>query len=222
MASRRRKRKHRARPKRPGNSVGVELVLESVELARGYDGPLRGRPEPRLLIVAYRVTPNRAVTLGRHLSRVEPSSIFPQRIELNERAIAERIFAGSTQEERGTLVVLAVALEEDAGSDVADVYVDLAQPERWAVWDPTGALPEPRPIEEQWKLLPSIPPTPDVVSLLRDGAHLEQVVRRDDWVGASALRVPLGAASRARYRLHFASADARNDWTANLHVRVSP
>ncbi len=190
--TRRRRRKKKAltaRP-RPSGGIKVELVLEAVELARGYDGPLRGLPEPRLLIAAYHVSPGGVILVRRALCRVAPGSEFPQRIPIDEELLRQRVHASSAQD-RGLLVVLVMALEEDSGDDVADVYADIAEPARWSMWDPRSELPDVRTLSELVALMPTSPPAAEPVALLRDGVPLEPSVTEDDWVGALMIRVPL-------------------------------
>ena len=227
MGKGRRKRHRRARRKKlsaapvvPSGRRSIELAIEAVELARGFDGFLRGAPEPCLLLSTYLVRAGSVQPLGRVLERLRPGPTFPQRLVLDKSVLCARTFPSSASESPGLLVVVAVALEEDSGKDVAALYGDLGRPARLSLWDPTAELPEPRALEELVQLAPSIVPEADRISLLRDGVALEQAVTQDDWVGSLLLRVSLVERTQQSYRFHFVSPDEKNDWTLSLGVRV--
>jgi hypothetical protein len=171
-------------------------------------------------LASYFVRAGSVVSLGRVLERLRPGPSFPQRLRLDKTVLRARTFPSSSSEPPGLLVIVAVALEEDSGKDVAALYADLGHPARLGLWDPAAELPEPRALEELVQLAPSLVPEADRISLLRDGVALERAVTADDWVGSLLLRVSLAERSEQSYRFQFVSPDEQNDWTLDLGVRV--
>lgn len=220
----RKRRNRRARLLAVARSISARrlvLTLEAVEMARGHDGPLRGAPEPCLVVGAFFAGGGRAVTIGRNLTRWTAPDGYPARLELGRELMRTRAHLGG-QADGGAFVLLAFALEEDGEQDVQSLYADLEHPERFAVWDAHSAVVELHSLEELANLPPSVPPKAESVRVLRRGVDLTASVTNDDFVGSLLIRVGHQPESRVtEWRFRFRSSDGRNDWTAIMLVSVS-
>lgn len=195
----------------------IRLVLRRVELARGYDGPLRGAPEPRLLFGIYRVTPDDVALVARHVVSVRPGSSFPVGVRFeNGIDLSVTLVPGSDLR----ILVLAAALEEDDGRGVQQLYADLESPARLSAWSVDAPLPDPVPLLEWARTVPLAPPATISVHLVDAAGDLRDHKLGDDWVGAALFHVDPSDRHASQRRMRFVSADGRNDWTAILDVRV--
>lgn len=197
--------------------IEIAVTLRALELARAYDGPLRGAPEPALLFAVYLV-PEAADPrlLDRALERPACNRSSPQVVEI-ERTVL-RTAAPRQQADRLLLVVLA--LEEDAGTGVADLYAALEHPGQFTIFPPGPRVPEAVTLEDLLRVAPAEPPRVEPVCVLRRGVDLA-ALREDDWVGAALLRLrPAREAEPRSWRVPFVSADGRNDWTAILRITM--
>jgi hypothetical protein len=195
--------------------VAAEVTLKSLELARGHDGGLRGAPDPVLLFAAYAVPADgEPLLLARALERVKCARGCPQHVEL-ERTVLR---AAAPREQADRLLLVVLALEEDAGTDVAELYGALERPEQFTIFPPGPRVPEAVTLEELLHVAPVEPPRAEPVCVLRRGVDLAEL-RGDDWIGAALLRVrPTRGAEARLWRVPFVSGDGRNDWTAVLRV----
>ncbi|NMC69081.1 MAG: hypothetical protein GYA57_03315 [Myxococcales bacterium] len=200
---------------RRASSVTVEVRLEALDLARAYDGPLRGAPEPALLCAAYAVPEATAPQmLARALERVAARGGCPQTVELGRTVLR----TAAPREHADRLLLVLLALEEDAGADIADLYAALERPEQFTIFPPGPRVPEAVTLEDLLRVAPADPPRAEPVCVLRRGVDLV-ALRKDDWVGAALLRVRPAPGAEARlWRVPFVSADGRNDWTAVLRI----
>ncbi|MBN1773427.1 MAG: hypothetical protein JXB32_19350 [Deltaproteobacteria bacterium] len=200
---------------RRADRVAVEVTLKALELARAYDGPLRGAPEPALLFAAYLVPEaGEPQLLARALERVPCRGGCPQTVALERTALR----AAAPREQAERLLLVMLALEEDAGTDVADLYAALERPEQFTIFPPGPRVPEAVTLEDLLRVAPAEPPRAEPVCVLRRGVDLGEL-RRDDWVGAALLRVrPARGAAARLWRVPLVAADGRNDWTAVLRV----
>jgi hypothetical protein len=218
----RRARSRRSRKKRAASIRGrrLELCFEELEVARAHDGPLRGRVEPRLVVGAYHVRSGRAVLVGRALGAVDVPSQVPCRVAVGRELIRAAAIASSSADD-GSFVVLVLALEEDSGRDVRELYAELERCASWTVWDERGVVPEPRALAELATLGPSEPPAAERVQLLFGEHHVPASPKDDELVGALLVRVPASPPQAVDWRFRFESPDGKNDWTATLRIRVA-
>lgn len=203
------------KPLAAGTRLQVSLRMDPLELARGYDGLLRGAPEPVVMLAVYGAGPEHARLAGRSLFRFERPGAFPCKVAAREPAADP---CTVVVEPAGRLVILALAVEEDSGRGVQALYAELERGDAIMVWSSDGVLPVPQHLYEL-----------DAPSVAADRGHRVQVLlgerdpaRRldgDDWVDAAVLHSTLEV-RQAQHRLHLCSADGRNDWTAQVEVRV--
>jgi hypothetical protein len=194
----------------------MRLSLEALEVARGHDGFLRGKPEPVVLVAAYRTNgPLPASLLGRSLVRARLQGELPCSVQLEECelrcdarfAIAERI------------LVLAFAVEENSGKGVASLYAAFEKPEQLLIYTAIESVPSPATLNEWAQSQCSAPAARPVEVLLR-GASLEKVTGSDQFISACAFSVGTHTHSDDAWRLPFVGRDARNDWTLLTRMRV--
>ncbi len=194
----------------------IRIRFDHLELARGHDGFLRGKPEPTLVLGVYLVAGEQQTRLlTRNIFRFGVSKPLPCRIRRSRPLLSNRYYehlAGAH------FVVLAMAVEEDSGTDVQQLYGLLDRMASISVWSPEAAMPTPLHIEE----LPDDDQgwwTPYRVSVLANGIAVGEQCKGDDWVDASLAIVPTETRHDRELRMHFVSKDERNDWTAQLSVR---
>jgi hypothetical protein len=173
-----RKRK-KARPARPGTASAadsdtprrkVRMSLEALEVTRGHDGLLRGKPEAALLVAAYRTNgllP--ASLLARALVRVQPKSELPCSVSLEQREL--RYDARFAATER--IAVLVFALEEDSGDGVAALYAALETSGQFLLYSAAESVPSPLTLDE-WARHEHRAPAAQPVEVLFGGATLEK------------------------------------------------
>ncbi len=213
MARRRKKKKP---PKTPAPWRSLDLRLRTVELARGYDGPFRGAPEPALLFGVYRVTDREATLVSRSVVRLKARGAYPELLDAGDIDVGARI----AKVDGMRVLVLAAAIEEDGGRGVARLYADLEAPAQLAAWSIDAHVPEPLPLLEWARGAPLSPPATARVHLVDPDGDLRDRGLGDDWIGAALFHVDESSAGRAERRMRFVSEDGRNDWTAILDVRL--
>lgn len=206
----------RARTKKARAALRVSLVrvdVERVDVIRGHDGALRGAPELVFVCAVYDV----ARLVARGLLRVGAPWPYPSKVvpAVPEIARARDVPAG----ERGALVVVFIAIEEDRGTDVQTLYDALADPARWALWPQDAVDPSPVAIVEGGGVLAA---EPRPVNLLLDDRDLRDLCREDEFVAATAAKIDggLDRAKRLDWIARFVSADEKNCWSADVQVRV--
>lgn len=212
---RRRKKKQRA-ASTPALARVLHLRLRRVELARGYDGPLRGAPEPALVFGVYRVTEHEGTLVSRSVVRLQSRGSYPELLDAGDVDVGARI----PRLEGMRVLVLAAAIEEDAGRGIERLYADLEAPAQLAAWSVDAQEPEPIPLLEWARSAPPSPPATARVHLVDPGGDLRDRRLGDDWIGAALFHLDERTASRAERRMRFVSEDGRNDWTAVLDVRL--
>lgn len=208
MSGRRAKRKRR----RDRKAKTLHLELEYLELARGYDGPFRGAPEPTLLFGIYRVAREQIVLLKRRLIRLHATGKYPDRLEV-DRALRARV----PYESEARVLVLMAALEEDSSRGVQRLYAELEAADHLRAWTVDAHTPEPLSLVE-WAHTASVeaPATTRVHLVIPDG-DVRDLDLRDDWIGAALFQVEAGTSEERRVR--FVSESGENDWTAVLAIR---
>jgi hypothetical protein len=224
------RRKANGRPA-PLRHLRLRITMRRVELARGWDGPLRGGPEPCTLVAVFDVGRAEGGTgggmlLGRAVHRLGTVDRIPASIPLDDEILDLGLPASVAARGAplsGSLAVLCLVLEEDDGADIASLYADVATPARFVGFDARGAVPEPVSLADLGTLPATQPPRAQPIQLLRDGRPLSPQLRHDDWIGASLIRLDVqvdGGARDTDWTIEARSEDLRNDWTMWMHVRV--
>lgn len=190
------------------------LRLDQVEITRGHDGFLRGKPEPVLLVAAFAVARGHTYLLERALRRLEVTQPFPSTVTLEEPVL----FSTEVQPGHSRVALLGLAVEQDKGADVAALYAALGHAESLDTWSIGTPLPEPRSLEELVDQPPTRAPLAKAVHLMRDGVDLSDACRADKWIGAALVLLATDQPAERRWRMPFLSADGRNDWTARLRL----
>jgi len=195
----------------------ARLTLEALEIARGHDGLLRGKPEPALLVALYRTNgPLPASLVGRLLLRAPLNGELPCKVQFVGRelrydarfAVAERI------------LVVALAIEEDSGRGVEALYAALETPEQFLLYAASEAVPSPLGLDE-WSRGECRAPAACAVEILLGGENCENVADSDKLIAAAAFSVPSQAQADDAWRVPFVSRDRRNDWTLLVRMRVA-
>lgn len=196
-------------------ALEVRLHMEPLELARGYDGFLRGAPEPTLLVAVCSTTPEHTRLAARYLYRFERPTSYPCKVSTRDPSRESCVVV---VEPGARLVLLTLAVEEDSGRGLQALYSALERSNTVVVWTPEAATPAPLLLHE---LEPSglSPNVGHRVHVLLGELDPAAQLDGDDWVDATVLHVT-PVVQRRRHRLHVCSADDRNDWTAVLDVAV--
>jgi hypothetical protein len=192
------------------------LTLQTLEVARGHDGFLRGKPEPVLLVAAYRTNGSSPASLvGRLLLRARITTDMPCSVELGEREL--RYDARFALAER--LLLLVFSVEENGGDGVAALYAAFENPGRLLLYAASESVPSPLSLEE-WATRESRAPAAPAVEVLLAGESLEKLAHSDQFIAASAFSVPAHARCDEAWRLQFVGRDERNDWTLLARLRI--
>lgn len=194
----------------------LQVRLQNLELARGYDGLLRGEPEPAVLVALYVVEAQRAQHLGRLCTRFQQPTRLPCVITPRE---TQEIKARVQHLQPALFVGVAIAIEEDSGKDLRELYASLEQPEAISLWSETSQWPEPLLLNELTAPGPGLQMF-DGAHILVDGEHLSDRCQHDDLVAAIVFGVTGGQRYDSVQRLHFLSKGGLNDWTAVLRLRI--
>ena len=214
------KKKHRPKPAAAADGDTprrtLRVALETLEIARGHDGFLRGKPEPALLVAAYRVGGTAPSCLvGRLLVRAQLKSEIPCSVELGQSEVHYDARFGVAER----VVVLALAIEEDSGDGVQALYTAFETPEQLMLYDTLEAEPVPRSLDE-WSRTDCAAPLARPVEVLLGAASLERLATSDDYISASAFSVTANARCDDVWRLPFVARDSRNDWTLVLRLHI--
>lgn len=208
-------RNRRKRKKRRQKSWKTLIVrLPALDLAKGHDGFMRGKPEPVLITVGYGLHAGGIELLGRALRRPEIRGAYPVSVATE----APELFRSSVQLSCTRLALLTVALEEDDGKGVEQIYGALAEPQDLQLWRSDADVPAPVSLEQVEDL--SLSASSDLqVNLIWGQSDLRDLCQQDSWIGASLVVLPL-ARSRWSRLLRFVDEEERNDWSARLEIDV--
>ncbi len=201
-------------PPEPRRTLHVQI--ESLEVTRGHDGFLRGKPEPVMMLAAYRAQPSAASLVGRVL--LKPRLVRDPPCKLVLEGVELRYDTHPRELER--FVLLALAVEQDSGEGVTALYESLEAAQDLALWSMGEDVPAPRALGE-WSPATIAAPDAQPIELLVATRHAREVSESDDYISACALALPVGERHDELWRLPFADSDGGNDWTATLRVRVS-
>ena len=197
------------------DQLSVILRIGELEIVRGYDGPLRGHPEPRVVIATYHCVAPNTTLLSRNLVRYHQTQRAPIRLQPDTETTARSV---PMQRGVGTIVALVVAIEEDDGFDLQDLYAALTTPEEIVIWELQGNA-APFSLENLAEFVR--PHTSTRVGLRVAGGPPIDAFQRDDYVGTAAMWLP-NARTRSSFKLRIpiASKDARNDWVMHLGMHL--
>jgi hypothetical protein len=213
-SKRRRARKANATGNNPVAAKRLEIEALELELCKAHDGTLRGFVEPAIALGAYRIQGQAAMLLGRCLLKPElESRPLPASF-----ALSGRIKYSGTFRAGDAILVLGIALEEDAGTDIASVFALLERPQELSFWKQGDSIPAPHPL---WELNANTDESNgSPLELLTGSAPLEATTKADDYIGTSAF---WARAQRKQedIRLHFADAERRNEWTLRVSLKLS-
>jgi len=216
--SRKRKRDKRSAKRKAqrkahrGNRFSVSL--QTLEIAKGHDGLLRGAPEPVIVLAAYMLETGNARLVARALHRVEVPKEFPCRVEPRGEDLLTAYYTPATP---SAILVLGLALEEDSGDGVRDVFAALEDANSLSVWPQFFDVPAPLELAELLAVKSSWQQS-QRIDVMRGSGYLSERCVGDKWIGACAMVTPLEHRRSDRVRMHFVSADERNDWSAELAV----
>lgn len=214
--SRRERRKRKGRAASSASGRWIEVELEEVEIARGSDGLLRGRPEPALLIGVYAVNGAPSCLLGRALRRITLSGPLPAK---HTPRAEDRLLVGrSMAQQYSRLVIVVVAAELDGAEDMERLCAALAEPEHIRLWDARANVPEVLSLDQAAQAEPAPEPMSRAVQLMVRGQHAVDLFAGDDYVSA-CVSID-GVDASVQRSLRFVSADERNDWSAVLRIRA--
>lgn len=190
------------------------LRLDSLELARGHDGLLRGEPEPLVLVAIFGCGASHARLLDRRVVRFRTPSDIPCTLAPRESVVMAPMLA----EDDSSVLVLTIGIEVDGGEAVERLFGALERSERLAAWVVGDAVPDPRHLED---LAASAPARlrAERIELLLDGSPIHHL-GGDDVVGAAVTSLDASTRSLRDARFTMVSADERNDWTARARVGV--
>lgn len=187
------------------------LDLLRLEIARGHDGLLQGKPEPVVALGLYVVEPGATRLVVRALWRFHPAHRLPAAVGAIEPTLVD---GGKLPKAARGWVVVAAALEEDGGGDLGRLFAALERPAGLHFVTEDGGAEH--GVDDV--LARPSPTVPRPVHLLIDGVDAGATCASDDWVGAAVVGYSARGPSRGDLRLHFSAGSRRNDWTAVLDV----
>ena len=196
---------------------GLRLDIKPLYLARGHDGPLRGAPDPAMVVCAWSVDGDLVRTVLRAVVRFNVRGRLPGAAEPEVTTLVSTSLGGART------VLCAVALfEENGGHDVQRLTAALEHPGTLHFVDLGGDAGNGHSGGDA---------TPHVLSALecaRDprlstlsargivlGDGDASVTTTDQWVGGAAV-VVVGQKRTADHRLSLQSIDGRQDWTVEF------
>ncbi len=219
--SRRRRRQRKRKAKRNNAGTGlarrgpatrIKLAVEQLELARGHDGLLRGMPEPTMILGIFGLLGTQVRLLGRYLYQFDRPDGFPTKVAPQE-ASQESVVA--SLEPGARLALMALAVERDSGRGLQRLFAQLEHGDTVMAWSDAGPVPMPTPLPELCVADRMTPDRGHRIHLMFGDRDPSQELSGDDWIDANLLWTAQRR-QRHRHRLHFVSADGRNDWTAEL------
>ena len=194
----------------------LDVNLTGVELRSGHDGLLRGHPEPVILWAALALVPSGAGLLQVVRRELKASGGYPCRVPIANPALLQvKLPPGCAR-----LLLLGLAFEEDNGADVKRLGAELANTGQWSVRAGDSRMAAPFRLHELALMPVHEPPDAHAVRLSLHDEDVADLCHGDDWVGGSMVLLP-GDRGVTRWSMRFTSDDRRNDWLAQLAVRIS-
>jgi hypothetical protein len=216
MSSRRRKKQDGVlQPAVGAMRRNLVLTLESLEVTRGTDGLFRGRPEPVIVVAAYRVGNAELALVGRISCRAVVRDAAPVVCSLGNQALRydSRMLPGERY------VILATALELDAGHGLAALQACLERTEAIALWSLGDSVPVPSSLVD-FAARAFRAPEAAAVELLVGSQSAAEIVRGDELVSSCAFALDGLQRHDEPWRLAFADPARRNVWCVNLRAHV--
>ncbi|MBW2462541.1 MAG: hypothetical protein JRH11_12905, partial [Deltaproteobacteria bacterium] len=171
MSSKRR-RKSRKRTPGSGNGRPFRVAVTSIELARGYDGLLRGEPEPAFILALFSGGGASARLIARTTIEVPMNSAqgFPATVVLPDRQVLSTSLTTD-----GPLLLLGLAVEVDSRELLQHLYARVEQPDRFHAWRISDQTPAPVDFAEMARGNAASIPTAERLNLMWDDENLETV-----------------------------------------------
>ena len=191
------------------------LTLESLEIIVGSDGLFRGKPEPVIVVAAYRVGNAELALVGRASCRADVRGTAPVVCSLGNQALRY----DSRMQPGERYVILATALELDAGRGLAALQARLEQTDAIALWSLGDSVPAPSSLVD-FAARTFRAPEAAAVELLVGSQSAAEIVLGDDLVSSCAFALDGLQRHDEAWRLAFADAARRNVWCASLRAQV--
>jgi len=192
------------------------IEIHKLDIAKGHDGFLRGRPEPVVVFGVFLHAPSSLRLLDRKTCRFHRPHRFPG-VASPQGALRFDLLLD--YETPAVIVCAGFAIEEDSGLDVAEMAAAL---DRWQRlrFEPVGDAPLPSGSLIEWAdaLLEHDAPRP--FDVLIDNTPALERFRHDDWIACSLYAFSGQERRQSNRRMHFTSHDGRNDWSLTLGVRL--
>ncbi len=184
-------------------------VIDKLEVARGYDGFLRGGPDPVLVAGIYAVTDKETRLVGRSLHRFESKTQFPTEVKPN---VTELPAVRVETDLPVRFLMLAIMLEEDGGQDVQRLYGAVEHQALLSVYEAEHSDVDPVSLGAFSAKATSKAPTR--VEMLVEGQPASSACKSDKWIGAVGVVLESRALpAYSLYRLPYLAPDRKNDWT---------
>jgi quinol monooxygenase YgiN len=197
--------------------VWMRAKLTRVEFATATDGPLRGLPDPALVLAIYRLEDQKPALIGRLLWRITMAREAPYVVQPSE-AILE--VPCSIQHFPAKVIVMVIGIEENGGHGVQEAYQRLEPADGTMLSKihhdeaTTCALAEFTSGE-------ALPPQAVAVLPIVDGMALSDCMHNDAWVGASASLLELRPQRLEEVIQFHLCTDARlNDWRVTVCLNL--
>jgi hypothetical protein len=209
MATRAAKGERKAR-KTPKKKRPLKVHMRHLEVARGHDGFLRGKPEPVVVLGAFAVSELGVRCVLRTVQRFRLSSAPPCNATASDGPHRVQLTGDSA------LLLVAAALEDDGGGDHDKLYTGFERIASILVFDTDTPVPAPESLEVATRA--RMGKAGHAVGLLFDDVVVEHTVVKDTWIGAALASVSAEGARGANVRLPLRAEDGRNDWTLVIDV----
>lgn len=201
----------------PSTPLHLEGNLTGIELRKGHDGFLRGKPEPVLIWVALGLVPSGATLLQGSTRTLAVTGGYPFRVPINE----PRLIAARAPGPCERFLLLGLAFEQDSGEDVRRLSTALANTFEWSVRAGDSRMAAPFRLHELALVPPGEPPDATSIRLSHRDVDLADACTHDDWIGAAMVLLPGDRGGITRWNVRFCSDDQRNDWWVQLTLRAS-
>lgn len=203
--------------KREEPFVWMRAKLTRVEFATATDGPLRGLPDPALVLAIYRLEEQKAALIGRLLWRMTMAREAPCVAEPSE-AVLELPY--SVRSFPARVVVLVVGIEENAGRGVQEAYQRVESAEATMLSKiaqddatTTGLAEFSSGDARRPQAIPVLP--------IVDGAALSDCMHNDTWVGAGASVLELRPERLEEViQFHLCAEPQLNDWRVTVCLNL--